>query len=222
MTYTTRALAEKIHAKGLILHNKSSSIIETLEAHTNEAAMNEICHNLATKINNELIFVKNKLRPLMNDIVIYINSKLEEVQTPSPTAGYNIKIFENNHLLDELYKQRIISPRRDPHMLTTMLSVPLPDSDDILLQYFTHPTTSIDMYVEPIRSKLGIDGLKAVFEKYFSNLSETNPNIANMGANTLEKVDEYILIYVAANNFLDTRPGGVGGEIGRASCRERV
>lgn len=212
MSYTIQALADKITATGKVLHYTSGSIFEALEVDDTDESFNTICSNLASKLNNELILVKNKLRPFMNDVITYVNGKLEEIQTPSPISGYNIEVFVNNHLLDELYKQKILHPRRDPHYLTIPLSVPCPDDDETLISYFTHPTTSIDMYIEPIRSKLKASGLKEVFEKYFSNLSETNPNIANMGVNTLEKVDETILVYVAANNFVDNIPAGIVGD----------
>ena len=208
MSVASTEIINLINNKNLVVHNKSASVFEALEADNSSANYNAIASSLSEKINNELILVKNKLRPLMNDIAEKCLNKLNEVSSSSPITEYQIKTFEMPYLIEELIKQKIVAPRRDPMFLSKVLSIPTPAIEDIE-KYFIHPVSSIDMYVQPLRDAIGKDGMLGIWNKYLSNISETNPAISSMGINVLSKVDEICLLFVVTNNLLDNIPEGV-------------
>lgn len=211
MSYVTDMIAEQLSAKGQIVECKDTSIFEALQANSSEENLNSICNAIANKINNELVLVKNKLRPFMNDIINHCNNRLNEINSTTPLNDYVIKVFELPHLLNELKSKKVVVVKRDPVELTKPLSIPLPEDDEKLFEYFKHPDAGLEMYISKLRENYGREGLINLWEKYFVNISESNPNINQMGIDTLNKLDDLYLVYTAVNNFVEERPAGVKG-----------
>lgn len=211
MSFITKSLAEQITARGQLLHNANNSIFNLLEADNSSENISSLCSALACKVNNELILIKNKLRPLMNEIQAHMDNKLSEISSPSPITEYTVKIFEPNNMLDELVATKVVLVKRDPKFLTKILSVPVPVDDDTLLSFLKHHNAAISVYIDGIKERIGTNGIIDIWERYFTNISESNPNIASMGINTIAKLDELCIVYAITNNLVDERPAGVGG-----------
>lgn len=209
MSMLAKALADQISARGHVLHFKSNSVFEALEAtDSNEETMATICKAFATKINNELILIKNKLRPFMNDLVDSVQKKLEENPQGAGLSEFNISVFVPSEVLAELKDKKKIVERRQPTNLIEPLMIPLPPQEEIM-DYFIHSDKVIDAGMNVIRERFGVQGLSELWEKYLSNISEMNSNINTMGMNTLQKLDELLLLFVAADNLYDKCPAGV-------------
>lgn len=201
MSKYIKALAQDITNRGLAIHYKSNSVFEACTSLGPDKTL-EVANLLAPKINNELVLVKNKLRPLMNDIVNYIDNKLAEYVPTSPTTDYDIKVYNYPKVLDVLVSSKVLAPRRDPKPLSGSIGIPLPPTKTIE-ERFKHRNYNIEVLIQPIRANVTTDGLVDIWNRYLTNITESNPNIAGLGIDTIHKTEELILLYVALDNLLE-------------------
>ena len=209
MSIIAKTLANQISARGHVIHFKNNSVFEALEAAGSDETMRTISQAFATKINNELILIKNKLRPFMNELIDSVKVKVDETSGNDGLAEYNVSIFVPSEVLTELKDKKIIMERRTPVSLVEPLVIPSPSAEEVE-KFFIHSDKVIDSGINTLRQKYGVNGMLAIWDKYFSNVSESNPNINSMGVNTLTKLDELLMVFVAADNLTSERPAGVG------------
>lgn len=198
-------IAKEISARHQIISSTENSVFSVLESNPQE--LKNIIGPLATKINNELILVKNKLRPLMIDIANDIETKLSEVQSQSDILKYKIVTVNYPSVLDELSELRLIHPRRDPLDIgVSNVSIPVPPVETIK-NYFKHENSSINTFLNSIIVDLKEDGLVQLWDKYLTSVSNTNVNISSLGLNVQDKINELLLLHTALTNLIKEYDG---------------
>ena len=202
-----KLLTEQITSKGLLLNIKNNTVFAALEVNNSTENFQEIARALSSKINNELILVKNKLRPLMNDVAELITSKLAEVNGTNKNE-YDIVVFDTPSVVEELFSSNMVLERRDPNHISNPIAIPTPE--DEITKYFTHSTVQLDVHLKPLRDAYGEEGLIALWDKYLNNISETNVNINTLGVDPHAKLNDLILLMIAVGNITEEKPAGVG------------
>lgn len=209
MENTIELIAQELEARKQTIVPAENSIFSALDLSNSDQDMNAICGKLANVINAELILVKNKLVPFMQDISKLFQEAIDKSPNTSELAKYNIVTYSAPVFLDELAKARLIGTKRAPEALgNNTVIVPVPATEE-LRRFFKHPTASLDAYVAPILEKYKDEDLIALWDKYLANIGPTNINISNMGRETYATSNDLCLVYVALTNLRESKPVGV-------------
>lgn len=197
---TLKLIVQELTNKNLFLHVKEQSLFKAIDQNASDA--NLICTNLATKINNELILIKNKLRPFMNELATEIEKKLNETQVESEISKYQIHASDLPSVIGELELLGTITKKsRAPLDIgTSQVSIPVPAADKIV-EYFVHPNSAVNISIANIVSKGTVEDLNKVWDKYLTSVSNTNENIKAMGFDLMEKINELLLLHTALLNL---------------------
>lgn len=199
-TNMLQLVAQELTNKNLFLNVYDQSIFKAIDQNSNDT--NLICKNLANKINNELILVKNKLRPFMNDLAKDIEEVLNNTDVESEISKYAIETVDVPTLISELELLGIVGKAREPMSLgVSTVSIKMPAKEDIK-KYFVHPNSAADVSVAKLLTKYSEDDLINLWDKYLTSVSSTNSNIKELGFNASERVDEYLLLQTAIANLL--------------------
>lgn len=194
-------LAKDLSSKNMLVKNKPGSIFNIVEQAPNE--IGNLAKLISTKVNNELILVKNKLIPFMNDLVKAVQDKANEFTDENELSKY--KIVEVNYpiVIDELETLGELGVLRTPLVINIPeAGLPTPDKT-VIASYFKHPNVSINAYTQELIEKYGPDGLSNLWDKYLVNISSENVNVSSLGLNVLDKINDYILLLTVCGNLFN-------------------
>lgn len=193
-------VAQELTNKNLFLNVYDQSIFKALDQQQGDT--NLICQQLANKINNELILVKNKLRPFMNDLAKDIEEVLNNTAVESEISQYAIETVDVPTLINELELLGLIGKAREPQNLgVSSVSIKIPAKEDIR-KYFVHPNSAADVSIQQILTKYTDDELINLWDKYLTSVSSTNSNIKELGFNAPERISELLLLQTVISNLL--------------------
>lgn len=187
----------------------NNSIFRSMDlADQNDKCVNELCGKLANIINAELILVKNKLIPFMQEIANQFQTAIDEAPSVSELTKYQIKTLSIPGLLDELSAQGLLAPKRAPLPIGRN-GVLIPTPTEGIRDYFKYEKASIDLYVKQILKNYTDEDLTNIWDKYLSNIGPTNNNIPGIATRLSELYDVICLLYVALDNLRKVKPEGV-------------
>lgn len=199
---TLELIAKEVANKGQYIHVKDNSVFEAINSIASDVDDRTVSFNMATKINNELILIKNKLRPLMNEIAASIETKLGETKIESNLSKYKINTVTYPSVIDELIELKEVQTVRTPNDIgTSSVIINVPNVEDVR-KMFTHFNSSVNIYISNIVSKKSDSDLIALWEKYLSPISNTNPNINSMGFGVVDRVEDLLLLHTLLRNLL--------------------
>lgn len=192
-------LNKEISSKNLIITSKPNSIFSLLEQTPNE--LGPIAKAISTKVSAELILIRTKLIPFMNELVEQIENKLAEFSEENELAKYKIVTVNYPVVIDELETLGKLPPQREPRTIgVTQLGIPTPDIS-VIARYFKNQNASIDAYNMFLIDNYKPEGLAALWDKYLVSMSGSNTNIASLGLDTVDKVNDLILLLTALDNL---------------------
>lgn len=193
-------VAQELTNRNLFLNVYDQSIFKAIDQSNSDT--NIICKQLANKINNELILVKNKLRPLMNDLAAEIEKTLSNTDIESEISKYSIETVDVPGLVNELELLGLIGKAREPRSIgVSSVSIKIPAKEDIK-KYFVHPNSAANVSVAQLLSKYTDDDLINLWDKYLTSVSATNSNIKELGFNAQERVSELLLLQTVISNLV--------------------
>lgn len=193
-------VAQELTNRNLFLNVYDQSIFKAIDQSNSDT--NIICKQLANKINNELILVKNKLRPLMNDLAAEIEKTLSNTDIESEISKYSIETVDVPGLVNELELLGLIGKAREPRSIgVSTVSIKIPAKEDIK-KYFVHPNSAANVSVAQLLSKFTDDDLINLWDKYLTSVSATNSNIKELGFNAQERVSELLLLQTVISNLV--------------------
>lgn len=199
-TNALQLIAQELTNRNLFLHVYDQSIFKAIDQHSSDTTI--ICKQLANKINNELILVKNKLRPFMNDLAKEIEQKLNETDIQSEISQYGVITVDIPTIVSELELIGLIKKSREPRSIgTSTVSFKTPEKENIK-SYFIHTNSAANTGVEKILANYKEEDLMNLWDKYLSNVSDTNPNIKSLGFGVTDKINEYVLLSTVLNNLI--------------------
>lgn len=193
-------VAQELTNRNLFLNVYDQSIFKAIDQSNSDT--NIICKQLANKINNELILVKNKLRPLMNDLAAEIEKTLSNTDIESEISKYSIETVDVPGLVNELELLGLIGKAREPRSIgVSSVSIKIPAKEDIK-KYFVHTNSAANVSVAQLLSKYTDDDLINLWDKYLTSVSATNSNIKELGFNAQERVSELLLLQTVISNLI--------------------
>jgi hypothetical protein len=199
-------IADAITAQSKIVTFKPNSIFAALELVNSEEELNAITAAIANKITNNIALLRNKIIPVMNEFIEVVKIKLAETKIADPYSNYNIIELSVPEVVDELRDAKILLTKRQAKELPiAAISIPTPKIEDIK-GYFKHSINSINIYIKSIIDKYTNDDLILIWEKYLSNVSKTNNNIASIVYSPELKLNELIALYTVVNNIKEEKP----------------
>jgi hypothetical protein len=203
-------IAAALAKNGQVIGVSGNSIFSAIElGDGSEQDLNVMANKIATKINNELIFIKGKMLPLMGDYVEVINKKLSEFKMPSELSKFKIVEVTIPDLFYELKDTNVITSKRPVGALPiASVIVPTPKIDEVR-SFFKHPVARLDALVEEVLVKYTNEDLIKVWDKYLLNVSQSNTNIENISYGIMGKLDELVMLYAVVSNIKNSRPAGV-------------
>lgn len=200
MNNALELIAQELTNRNLFLNVYDKSIFKAMDQNSNDT--NIICKSLANKINNELILVKNKLRPFMNEIAKDIETKLNETDVESEINKYSIVTVSIPAIVEELELLGLLKKSREPLSIgTSTVSLPTPAKENIR-GYFVHSNSSANISVEKILANYTDDQLLTLWDKYLSNISSTNENIKSLGFKVVDRIEEFLLLQTLLSNVI--------------------
>jgi len=203
-------VANELAAQGMVIDILPGSIFEAIEVPmSNDNVVGAITTAISGKMKNELMLIKGKLLPLLTDVEKHMNNKLSEHRDIPDTAKYSIIEFKTPTILNELIDNGTITSKRQPLSLpVSTLSIPTPDKS-VIREMFKHNLTSLDKYTANIVKLYTDEDLLKLWDKYLINISKSNTNIDTLGINTIGKLNDIIMLYVAVYNLKDNKPSNV-------------
>lgn len=193
-------LAKEITSKNLIITSKPNSVFSLIEQAPSD--LGPVAKALAEKIGAELLLVKTKLVPFMNELVESINNKLKEFSEENELSKYKIISINYPVVIDELEALNAIGPQREPRTIgVTQLGLPVPDVS-VISNYFKHSAVGINSYVKTLVEQYKPEGLTNLWEKYLVSISGSNGNIASLGLDPIDKVNDYVLLIAALDTLI--------------------
>lgn len=206
----TTIIAKQLASENKVISIKDNSILEELELNNSDEHISNISTRIAEKINNELILVKNKLKPMMDEFIKEVKDNIDKIALDSELSKYNIVVFDYPKVIEELSSSgEISSPRTVGTLPDGSASLPTPPVESIR-EIFLHTSASVNTYAKPILDKKSNEELVNLFNKYFNLISETNPAIQQLGVDSMFNYDELILVYMACNRIMDA--GGLNDQ----------
>lgn len=195
-----KLIAQELTNRNLFLNVYDKSIFKAMDQNSGDTGV--ICQSLANKINNELILVKNKLRPFMNDIAKEIETKLGETDIKSEINNYRIVTVSIPTVIEELELLGLLKKSRDPISIgTSDISLPTPAKENIK-GYFVHSNSSANVSIEKMLANYTEEQLLELWDKYLSNVSSTNENIKNLGFKVVDRIEEFLLLQTLLSNVI--------------------
>lgn len=201
-------IAQTLTTKGQIISFKPGSILQALETFNSEEEFNSAINQISNKLNSELILIKNKLLPLMNEIAQLCKKKVEGMQDTSEITKYNIRAIDIPEFIKEMKANGILKDKRQPMKLGPVgIGLACPPLESIR-DYFKSPVNGLEIYINQILSKYKDEDLINLWEKYLGNLSDDNLYIIELFRNPINNVENIILFFVCLDNIRDEKPIG--------------
>ncbi len=203
-------IANELANKNKVITLKPGSIFEALEQPgSNEQELAVVCNAISSKLKNELVIIKEKMIPLMHDINKAITKKLLDHKEITEISKYNIIEFSIPSLVNELKDNGTITSKRSSlYLPVANISIPVP-SKETIKSSFKHPNSAVNAYAQEVLNKYTEEDLILFWEKYLINVSRSNSNIDILSFNSLSKIEDIVLLYLAVGNIRNEKPAGV-------------
>ncbi|MGE3593497.1 MAG: hypothetical protein AB7G52_13550, partial [Arcobacter sp.] len=200
-------IANELANKNKVITLKPGSIFEALEQPgSNEQELAVVCNAISSKLKNELVIIKEKMIPLMHDINKAITKKLLDHKEITEISKYNIIEFSIPSLVNELKDNGTITSKRSSlYLPVANISIPVP-SKETIKSSFKHPNSAVNAYAQEVLNKYTEEDLILFWEKYLINVSRSNSNIDILSFNSLSKIEDIVLLYLAVGNIRNEKP----------------
>lgn len=199
MQEAIKIIANKLESEGKLLNLAPNSILEALSVDSSSEHFNSIAKELATRVNNELILVKNKIRPFMQEVIEETKKLVDNSPLESVIDKFNIKEYGYPDVLSEL-GNILHEPRVSSSLGNVRASFDVPEKERIK-EYFLHTNASINAYFSPILNAASLEDLEAIWSKYLTNISDTNTAITELSYKHMYLVNDIILLFLAVDRL---------------------
>lgn len=192
-------LANKLAVDNKVLTTTPNSVLEAIDVDNSSNHLAAIAREISNKINNELILVKNKIRPFMVEVVDETKKLVDSTPLLSIIDKYNIKEFSYPDGLNAL--SNVLHTPRAPNTLgTARASIPIPEKD-LIKECFLHTNSTVNTYLSSVLVKANTEYLENLWSKYLLDISSNNNTITELSYSYNYKVDDIILLYVALDKL---------------------
>ena len=201
-------ISQTLTSRGQVLTFLPNSVLEGVEVFKNETELNEVVSRMANKLNNELILIKNKLIPLMNEISLACKRKIEKMEDTSDTKNYKINVIDVPDVIKEMKSNGFLSRKRTPVNIGTPtmgLAVPQPE---ILRELAKPKDNGLGIYINQILKNYSDEDLAILWERTLGDISDLNPYIQKLYQDTREHHDDIIILFMILENIRDEKPAG--------------
>lgn len=196
-------LAKQLASENKVISLQENTILEELELNNSDEHITNIASRIAEKMNNELILVKNKIRPFMEEYIAEVEKTLGGIKVDSELSKYTIVVHDYPKVIEELIANNFISSPRPVGKLPDGSAELVTPPVETIREIFSHTNASVNVYANSILDKYTNEQLVILFEKYFKLVSESNPAIQQLDVEAVYNVDEVILVYIACDRLLD-------------------
>lgn len=208
MVEEIKKIANVLSSTGKVVLFEPNSVLNGLETFNNKDTLNSVVNQIAIKLNNELILIKNKLIPFMNEFSKLCNEKIEKMEDTTDIAKYKINIIDIPEIITELRNSQRLENKREPLKIgQKTMSISVPKTDEIR-NYFVSKDSIISAYVESLVASKTDEYLINLWEKYLSNIADSNLSYVQLFRDPVSNIDDIILLYVVTQNIYDEKPVG--------------
>lgn len=201
-------IASSLSSAGKLIVFEPNSVLNYVETFNSKDTLNTVTNQIVNKINNELILIKNKLLPFMNEIAKLCSDKIEKMEDTTVISKYLIKTIDVPELIKEMKSIGILDDKTEPVKLgVNSISIAVPDLEEIR-NYFVSKDTKISHYIDTILATKKDEELTVLWEKYLSNVSDSNLNFEALYRNPIMQIEDIILLYSLVQNIRDEKPKG--------------
>lgn len=199
-------VAAALTKEGKILTFKPNSIFNALELSSySEQELNPITAAIANTVSANVVLLRNKILPVLNDFTEAIKLKHAETAMIDPYSKYNIIEVSVPDVVGELVAADIMFPKRPIKELPiAAITIPTPKAEEIR-DYFKHPISSINIYMKQIIDQYTDDDLITIWERYLSNVSKTNTAISSMSYSGELKINELLALYTVITQIRENK-----------------
>lgn len=204
-------IASDLASKGLMVTPVQNSILHALTVSQSQFDLNEIIKKLSVVLNNELILIKNKILPFSQELKQEFDKILANSVLPNELTEYNIKEFSVPEATTILLKNKKHGVGDASQPIGDIgISLPTPEQD--IRKYFISSSVLLNQELQVILSKYTDEDLYKLWDKYLTNISESNINIAERGLDVASKIEDYTLLIIALENLLEEKLPNSGVE----------
>lgn len=201
-------IADKLSSSGKCVMFEPNSVLNGIETFSNKETLNTVVNQISNKLNYELVLIKNKLIPFMNDIANLCSEKISKMEDTTDISKYRINTVDIPELLKDLKLAGELGTKREPVKLgTEMISVHTPPADEIR-NYFIPKKSKFTHHLENILATKTTDDLITIWEKYLLNISDSNYEFEKLFRYPLTSIDDILLLYSVVENIYDEKPRG--------------
>lgn len=205
MNESLKIIADELASKNKVVSFKQNSLFDAIELGSHdEKLLSELSKKIALGVGNDLSLIRDKMIPLMQEYVAYLDEKLLRTKELSETALFNVIEVSIPDIVKEMQDKNIINPKRATVELpVTQINIPVPSADTIR-DVFKHKINSINVYANNILSNYDNEALAVIWEKYFTNVSRSNSNIDNLYYGSTG-FNELVIVFLALSNLREER-----------------
>ena len=207
-----KVMGESLAVQGKYIEFKGNSVLSVIEESPKPLSdMAFIAERVSAIMINEVVMLKEKLLPLKQELEGYVKTFKKEHKFDNPLKDYSVVPLRIPSVVTELQNKGFIK-----HMESATLPVStimVEKSTEEIVSLFKFENNVLDHRLEELRLQISKQELNAIWEKYMTNISNTNTNISRLMYGGYKYINDLVVLLVWVNNIKDNKPKNTLGSV---------
>lgn len=160
--------------------------------------------NISALVAKEIANIKHVVIPTIKELEDAYEAKLDSLEIVKAINAYKVVRLRIPTIISEFISRDVITKNVvDSDIISTKMMNGAITSGDEVRTLLNMRVASLDAYIEELVIGMSDEELLDIWDRYFSVISDSNPEIERLGYNVLRTIKEVSIVFVLLHNLKD-------------------